>query len=132
MNDTGFACIGTVDRMVETLDRYWDQTGGFGTMMMVQHEFADREATMRSHEMVARFVMPEFQDNKGSSRRAQDQFDWAVRVSEREGGWHTQVNTARASARTKYNTEMADRSGEQAPPLAVPSTEGDAPPTGWL
>jgi limonene 1,2-monooxygenase len=54
------AVIGTVDDAVEQLERYWAKTGGFGCMLILAHEWASPEATMKSFELIARQVAPRF------------------------------------------------------------------------
>jgi len=61
MNATGFAVIGDVDDAIAQVERLQQQSGGFGCMLQMAHEWADREATMKSYELIARYVMPRFQ-----------------------------------------------------------------------
>jgi len=49
----------TVARGIERLLGYSD--GGFGGILFRAHEWADREQTLRSYELFARYVMPRFQ-----------------------------------------------------------------------
>jgi hypothetical protein len=35
------------------------QSGGFGTFLLMAHEWADREATLHSYELFAREVIPQ-------------------------------------------------------------------------
>jgi limonene 1,2-monooxygenase len=58
---TGFAVVGTAEMAVAQLERLVKQSGGFGTFLVFAHEWADREATLRSYELLARKVMPHFQ-----------------------------------------------------------------------
>jgi limonene 1,2-monooxygenase len=77
---TGMAVIGTPDQAIAQLRRLEEQSGGFGCFLFMAHEWADREATLRSYELFARYVMPEFQ---GSLVRPIASRDWAA--SHREG-----------------------------------------------
>ncbi len=61
LNDSGLAVIGTVDDMIEQLERLEQQSGGYGCFMNMAHEWADRPATLKSYELIARYVMPRFQ-----------------------------------------------------------------------
>jgi limonene 1,2-monooxygenase len=61
MNTSGLAVIGTPDDAAAQIERLWEKSGGFGTYLFMGHEWADREATLRSYELFARFVMPRFQ-----------------------------------------------------------------------
>ncbi len=51
----------TVARGIENLVAHSD--GGFGGFMFRAHDWADREATWRSYELFARWVMPRFQQS---------------------------------------------------------------------
>jgi limonene 1,2-monooxygenase len=75
INGTGFATIGTPDMAVAQIQRLIDQSGGFGTFLFMAHEWADREATLRSYELFAREVMPLFQ---GSTPSLVNSRDWAA------------------------------------------------------
>lgn len=55
----GAAVIGTPDELVTAIRRLQDVTGGFGVVLGFAHDWADREATFRSWELFARFVVPE-------------------------------------------------------------------------
>ena len=75
MNDAGFAVIGTPDDVAAQIQRLIDQSGGFGTMLFMVHDWADPEATKRSYELVAREVFPRFQ---GSATSLSASRDWAA------------------------------------------------------
>jgi len=51
-----------------------ETTGGFGTVLGFCHDWADREATLRSWELFARYVIPEIH---GTTRHLGD--FWADR-----------------------------------------------------
>jgi limonene 1,2-monooxygenase len=51
--------IGTPDDMVAALGRLQESTGGFGGFMVLANDWAPRDATLRSYELIARHVMPE-------------------------------------------------------------------------
>src|SRR5581483_9937850 len=61
----GFAVIGTPDDAIAKIDSLVEQSGGFGTFLFFGHEWADREATRRSFELFAQYVMPRYQDQLG-------------------------------------------------------------------
>jgi len=71
----GFAIIGTPDEAVRQIERLVEQSGGFGTFLLFGHEWADPEATRRSYELFARYVMPHFQ---GQLEPVQASYDWIV------------------------------------------------------
>ncbi len=64
----------TVIRGIEHLQTLSD--GGFGGLLFRAHEWANREQTLRSYELFARYVMPRFQGSltlpAGSNQWAQD------------------------------------------------------------
>lgn len=55
---SNMAVIGTPDDAIEQIERLNKQSGGFGTLVLFAHNWADWEATKRSYEMFARYVMP--------------------------------------------------------------------------
>jgi limonene 1,2-monooxygenase len=75
MNDSGFAVVGTPDMAAAQIERLVERSGGFGTYLLMAHEWADPEATLRSFELFAREVAPRFQ---GSTERAVASQDWAA------------------------------------------------------
>jgi limonene 1,2-monooxygenase len=60
IND-GYGVVGTPDMAVEMIQRLEKQSGGFGTLLLLGHEWAEPEATLRSYDLLARYVVPEFQ-----------------------------------------------------------------------
>ncbi|HEV3280770.1 MAG TPA: LLM class flavin-dependent oxidoreductase [Acidimicrobiales bacterium] len=75
LNASGFAVIGTVEDAVNQVERLRRQSKGFGTYLLMGHEWADTAATNRSYELIARYVAPEFQ---GTSRSLTASRDWAA------------------------------------------------------
>jgi limonene 1,2-monooxygenase len=75
INATGFGVIGTPDDAIAQIQRLSEQSGGFGTYLVMAHEWADRAATLRSYELMARHVFPEFQ---GSTARLHASRTWAA------------------------------------------------------
>ncbi len=75
INHTGFAVVGTPEMAIAQLERLQDQSGGFGTFLLMAHEWADREQTLHSYELFAREVMPRFQGSLGSLASSRD---WAA------------------------------------------------------
>ncbi len=55
----GAAVVGTPDELVATIRELQAVTGGFGTIVGFAHDWANREATLRSWELFARYVAPE-------------------------------------------------------------------------
>ena len=77
VNETGLGVIGTPDEAVSQIERLVEQSGGFGCYLMMAHEWANPEATRRSYELFARYVMPRFQ---GSATRLQASERWSASV----------------------------------------------------
>jgi limonene 1,2-monooxygenase len=75
MNATGFAVIGDVEDAIAQLERLQRQSGGFGCFLQMAHDWADREATSKSYELIARYVMPRFQGALDGTARSRD---WAA------------------------------------------------------
>lgn len=76
----GVGLIGTPDDLVEHIQKLQTQSGGFGAFLSLAHNAASYEATKKSYELVARYVMPHFQhsnNNRGAS------LDWASSNAER-------------------------------------------------
>ena len=61
INEAGIGAIGTVEDARAQVQRLWDQSGGFGAMLLLGHEWANPQATRRSWELIAQHVMPHFQ-----------------------------------------------------------------------
>ena len=51
--------IGTPDDLVKVIKDVYAKSGGFGTVVGFVHDWANPENTMRSWDMVARYVIPE-------------------------------------------------------------------------
>src|SRR5437763_1722671 len=77
VNETGLGVIGTPDEAISQIARLVEQSGGFGCYLMMAHEWADPEATRRSYELFARYVMPRFQN---SATRIQASERWSASV----------------------------------------------------
>jgi limonene 1,2-monooxygenase len=73
MTASGMGVIGTPDDAIAQIERLLGQSGGFGTYLTMIHEWADRPATLRSIELIARHVMPHFQ---GQLERQAEWFEW--------------------------------------------------------
>ena len=72
IRDGGFGVIGTPDEAVAQIQRLVDQSKGFGSFLFLAHEWANPEATRRSYDLIARYVMPAFQGSALSTVRARD------------------------------------------------------------
>ncbi|MGO9155478.1 LLM class flavin-dependent oxidoreductase [Mycobacterium sp.] len=66
------AIVGTPDDMIEALHRLQKITGGFGGFLVLAGDWADREATLRSYELMGRYVIPEFRGHLDPLRASYD------------------------------------------------------------
>jgi limonene 1,2-monooxygenase len=57
--DGAVSVIGTPDELVANIKKLIDVSGGFGTVIGFAHDWANREDTLRSWDLVARYVVPE-------------------------------------------------------------------------
>ena len=69
--ETGGAIIGTPDDAIKAIEILQENSGGFGGLMMLAHEWANREGIRRSYELFARYVAPKFQGQLGSVKGTQ-------------------------------------------------------------
>jgi len=65
------AVIGTPDDLVKSLRDMMKLTGGFGTVIGFAHDWANPEATLRSWDLIARYVIPEVNGMLDSYRESQ-------------------------------------------------------------
>ncbi len=80
MNETGLGVIGTPDDAIDQIERLEKQSsGGFGSYLMMDHEWANPLAQQRHYELFARYVKPHFQGvaqgPKWSEQRAIGQWE---------------------------------------------------------
>ncbi len=55
-----YGVCGTPDDAIALIERLEDKQGAFGAFLQQAHNWADFEATKRSYELYARYVMPHF------------------------------------------------------------------------
>jgi limonene 1,2-monooxygenase len=73
---SGFVVIGDPDDAIAQLERLEKQSGGYGCFLQMVHNWADFAQTRRSYELIARYVMPRFQElNRGREASV----EWAKR-----------------------------------------------------
>jgi limonene 1,2-monooxygenase len=136
MNGTGLAVIGTPDMAVAQIQRLIDQSGGFGCYLFMAHEWAEREATLRSYELFARYVAPLFQ---GQVARPVGSRDWAIANRERFiGGAVAAVMKAVQDHHAEREASTADLASADAPARSgstpdlasadAPARSGSTPP----
>jgi len=66
------ATIGTPDDLVARIKSVLEISGGFGTVVGFVHDWANRENTMRSWDLVARYVVPEINGYLAGLRQSQN------------------------------------------------------------
>ena len=99
INGAGAGVIGTPEQARAQVQRLWDQSGGFGCMLQMGHEWANPAATRRSAELFAAEVVPHFQG------QAQPTLDAAARARDvRESLAQTQRSAIEHMTR-KYEAE---------------------------
>lgn len=105
VNEAGIGAIGTPEDARAQVQRLVDQSGGFGSMLLMSHEWANPEATRRSYELIAQHVMPHFQ---GTVRtHAQSTLDAKQRATETRDEYADQQNKAIQHMTDKYAKEVA-------------------------
>jgi len=114
LNASGFAVIGTPEDAIAQISRLSEQSGGFGTFLLMGHEWADTEATRRSYELFARYVAPVFQDSAATLTASRD---WAA---ENRPEFIGAAGAAIVSAIERHNEEKK---------RAVPNPGDEAPVT---
>jgi limonene 1,2-monooxygenase len=71
----GTTLVGTPETVIRGIERLQEYSrGGFGGLLFRAHEWANREQTLRSYELFARYVMPRFQ---GSTVMPEASNEWA-------------------------------------------------------
>ena len=101
MADSGTWIAGTPDDCIAGIKRYQEHTGGFGGLLVLAHEWAGREATLRSYELLARYVMPQFQDSLAGIERS------AAWSANHARDFRARANAAIEQAHRAYETRDA-------------------------
>jgi limonene 1,2-monooxygenase len=71
-SDGAAATIGTPDDLVKRIKEVLAISGGFGTVVGFVHDWANPENTMRSWDMVARYVVPEINGYLAGLRKSRE------------------------------------------------------------
>ncbi|XVQ15416.1 LLM class flavin-dependent oxidoreductase [Spirillospora sp. CA-255316] len=116
INATGMGVIGTPDDAIAQIRRLAEQSGGFGTYLLMAHDWADTERTRRSYELFARYVAPVFQ---GSADPLAASRDWAAANRDTFIGATTQA----IKSKVQEQEEERRRDGRPAP---APDQAADA------
>ena len=67
MAESGSWIVGTPDDCIQAINRLQEQSGGFGGFLVQTVDWTSREKMMRSYELLARYVMPQFQGTVAST-----------------------------------------------------------------
>jgi len=101
MSDNGFWIVGTPDDCIEGINNLAIESGGFGGFLVQTVDWAPRDTILRSYELLARYVMPQFQNSisglKASNQWAKDRvevlMDGRVKAIEKaKSDYHGSVN----------------------------------------
>ena len=101
MAESGAAMIGTPEDAVAAIANLQKVSGGFGTLIGFAHDWAPREAQLRSFEMFARYVIPRV---NGMIEPVQRSADF---VSENKGQLMEAAGQAVLSAIRQHNATHA-------------------------
>ncbi|MEX2081198.1 MAG: LLM class flavin-dependent oxidoreductase [Dehalococcoidia bacterium] len=72
MDSSGGAIFGTPEEAVERIAKLQELSGGFGVLLGFAHDWASVEATLRSYDMFARYVIPAVQGRIKPLQRSAD------------------------------------------------------------
>lgn len=98
-----FGVIGTPDDAIAMIQRLYDKQGDFGVYLQQANNVADWEATKRSYELYARYVMPHF---SGDNRQRIESFEWC---GENRGDLSDKRAKAASAMFDKHETEQRAR-----------------------
>lgn len=115
----GQAVVGTPDEAIERLQQLVDESGGFGCFLLMAHNWARWEDTKRSYEMIARYVVPHFQQ---LNVNRQASMDW-VRSNKTEF-----TSQTRAAVGARIVSHMMEKGADKIRPEIVAMIQGAAPP----
>ena len=115
----GQAVVGTPDDAIERLQQLVDESGGFGCFLLMAHNWARWEDTKRSYELIARYVVPHFQQ---LNVNRQASMDW-VRSNKIEF-----TSQTRAAVGARIVSHMMEKGADKIRPEIVAMIQGAAPP----
>ena len=118
----GRLTCGTPDDAVAVIESLREQSGGFGSVLFLGHNCANPEATRKSYELIARYVMPAVNQ---SNRYRQRSMEWATKNA---GTFMPALAGGIQKAIEQYETDRASQGGEgtewAAPPPETPVSGG--------
>ena len=71
MVSNGAWCVGTPDDLISKIQQLYELSGGFGGLMVQSTEWGTREQVKHSYELIARYVMPHFQNSLRNLKTSQ-------------------------------------------------------------
>jgi limonene 1,2-monooxygenase len=106
--DSGSVVIGTPDDAIAYIESLLEQSGGFGTFLLLGHDWADPERTINSYRLFAREVVPHF---RGQLEAPRVSHDWATA---KRGELFGRAGQAMLNAITTHVEEKAAANGDGA------------------
>ena len=107
-SDVSLAVIGTPDDLIDRIRHLQELTGGFGTVVGFVHDWANRENTSRSWDMVARYVIPEVNGMLEGYRESHKY------VNENRSIWDRAAEAVKSKISENPNAAAAAREDEEA------------------
>lgn len=130
LNKSGAAVIGTPDDAIELVGELVEQSaGGFGTLLLQAHEWANPEATRRSYELFAQYVLPAFDPR---TSRTEESMEWVMaNRPEQMGAAMKAIGDAIQQHAAETAGQRRDGDGGAAGGSAeAPARDGDVAPAG--
>ena len=122
--DEGGLAIGTPDDVIEQIEGVLERSGGLGGILCLAHEWADTQATFRSYELLARYVMPRFQGQLPRVLQSRDWFEGSFEHAFGRGGAATR--RAFADAGQELPEELRPRADRFEDSKAPASADGSS------
>ncbi|HZU91833.1 MAG TPA: LLM class flavin-dependent oxidoreductase [Stellaceae bacterium] len=130
--ESAAATIGTPDDLVARIKSVYELSGGFGTVVGFVHDWANPEDTLRSWDMVARYVVPEINGYLAGLRRSQDFVIRNRGVFERAKEAIMAKITENEAARAALAVTRGSRLGDVASASNVPDLDRAGSPRGTV
>src|SRR5437588_7208660 len=112
-----YGVVGTPDDAIALIERLQAKQGEFGVFLQQAHNWADFEATKRSYELYARYVMPHFSN---ANRPREASFQWC-------GDNRAEFSAKRqAAAKAMFDKHEAEQRDRAQPAAARPSRGREA------
>lgn len=105
--DSKRAVIGTPDDAIEMIERMQGKQGEFGVFLAQHVDWADPEATRKSYELYARYVMPHFARTNRNRHKTQE---W---MKEQNSDFQARRKSASDAAFAQHEAETAAKSGQR-------------------